>query len=50
MVLTACLIEKETKGGKKDRDRQINSNSFDLGPNSKGTPDKSMSQKKGSKI
>ena len=49
MVLTACLIQKETKG-KKKRDRQMNSNSFDLGPYSKGTPDKLISQRKGSKM
>lgn len=41
MVLTVCLIQKETKRRKKDRDRQMNSNAFDLGPNSKGIPDKS---------
>lgn len=49
MVLTACLIQKETKGKKKGY-RQMNSNSFDLGPNSKGIPDKLMSQRKGSKM
>lgn len=35
---------------KKIRDRQINPNFFDLGPNSKRTPDKSMSQRKRNKM
>lgn len=50
MVLTVCLIQKETKRRKKDRDKQMNSNAFDLGPNSTGIPDKSVSQRKGSKM
>lgn len=47
MVLTASFIQKKKQKGLGKRQRQMISNAFDLGPNSKETPDKSVSQRKG---
>lgn len=45
--LDSQLHPKKKQKGLGKRQRQMISNAFDLGPNSKETPDKSVSQRKG---